>query len=180
MQFVFQISKIKNLPNYYPEHEIWICCLLLLAGNLNFKFRIVIWNIFLEIWRFEKHIALFENKPHIKKVVHIFHKSKFYTWNALSKNKVWTYWEAHIIRNLPRGFDLYSWFVKTMRNIFFKFCVFLRTQNFMNDVELNALRYTYCALNWCSNNLSLKPLGMMDWNTPPAPNQVRQAKKNRP
>ena len=47
----------------------------------------------------------------------------------------------------------------------------------MKDVELNALRYTYCALNWCSNNLSLKPLGMMDWNTPPAPNQVRQAKK---
>ena len=31
--------------------------------NLNFKFRIVFWNIFLEIWRFEKHIALSEKKP---------------------------------------------------------------------------------------------------------------------
>ena len=29
--------------------------LLLLTGNLNFKFRIVFWNIF--FWRFEKHIA---------------------------------------------------------------------------------------------------------------------------
>jgi hypothetical protein len=39
-------------------------CLLLLVGNLNFKFRIVIWNIvFLDIWRFEKHIALSEKKP---------------------------------------------------------------------------------------------------------------------
>ena len=38
----------------YLELEIWICCLLLLAENLNFKFRIVIWNIFfgdLEIWK---------------------------------------------------------------------------------------------------------------------------------
>ena len=46
--FGFQISKSpkKYIPNYYPELEIWICCLLLLAGNLNFMFRIVIWNIF--------------------------------------------------------------------------------------------------------------------------------------
>ena len=54
-----QISK-KNIPNYYPELEIWICCLLLLAVNLNFMFKIVIWNIF--FWRFEKHIALSEKK----------------------------------------------------------------------------------------------------------------------
>ena len=34
-----------------------------LAGNLNFKFRIVFWNIFfLEIWRFKKRIALSEKK----------------------------------------------------------------------------------------------------------------------
>ena len=32
----------KNVPNYYPELEIWISCLLLLAGNLDFQFRIVI------------------------------------------------------------------------------------------------------------------------------------------
>ena len=52
--FVFQISKSpkKYIPNYYPELEIWICCLLLLAGNLDLKFRIVIWNIF--FWRYVK------------------------------------------------------------------------------------------------------------------------------
>ena len=33
-----------------------------LAGNLNFKFRIFSWNIFFEIWRFEKRIALSEKK----------------------------------------------------------------------------------------------------------------------
>ena len=38
---------------------------LLLAGNLNFKFRIVFGNIFFwEILRFEKHIALSE-KSHL-------------------------------------------------------------------------------------------------------------------
>ena len=50
MWFVFQISK-KYILNYYPELEIWICCLLLLARNLNFKFRIVILNLFWEIWK---------------------------------------------------------------------------------------------------------------------------------
>ena len=34
-----------------------------LAGNLNFKFRIVFWNLFLEILRFEKRIALSEKMP---------------------------------------------------------------------------------------------------------------------
>ena len=34
---------------------------MLLAGNLNFKLRIVFWNIF--FWRFEKRIALSEKKP---------------------------------------------------------------------------------------------------------------------
>ena len=54
----------KNIPKNYPELEIWICCLLLLAGNLNFKFRIAFWNIFIfEIGRFKKHIALSEKKP---------------------------------------------------------------------------------------------------------------------
>ena len=61
------ISKIKDIQKNYPELEIWICCLLLLAGNLNFKFRIVFWNIFIfEIGRFEKHIALSEKKPPLK------------------------------------------------------------------------------------------------------------------
>ena len=42
----FSNLQSKNIPNYYPELEIWICCLHLLSGNLNFKFRIVFWNIF--------------------------------------------------------------------------------------------------------------------------------------
>ena len=36
--------------------------ILLLAGNLNFKFRIVFWKI----WRFEKQIALSERKPPLR------------------------------------------------------------------------------------------------------------------
>ena len=38
----------KNIPNLYPEQKIWIICLLLWVGNVNFLLRIVIWNIFLE------------------------------------------------------------------------------------------------------------------------------------
>ena len=54
----------KNIPKNYPELEIWIFCLMLLAGSLNFKFRIVFWNIsILEIGRFEKHIALSKKNP---------------------------------------------------------------------------------------------------------------------
>ena len=44
---------------------MWIGCLLLLAGNLDFKFRTVIWNIL--FWRFEKHIALSEEKQPLAK-----------------------------------------------------------------------------------------------------------------
>ena len=49
----FSNLRNKNIPNYYPELEIWIYILLSLAGNLNlnFKFRTVIWNIFFEIWQ---------------------------------------------------------------------------------------------------------------------------------
>ena len=56
VQFVFHISKspIKIIPNYYPELEIWICCLLFLAGNFNFKLRVAFWNFFLEIWSSKK------------------------------------------------------------------------------------------------------------------------------
>ena len=68
VRFIFRISK-NIIPNYYPELEVWICCLLLLVWNLNFKFRIVIWiNFFLEIWRFEKHIALSEKKTFISEL----------------------------------------------------------------------------------------------------------------
>ena len=36
----------------------------LLTGNLNFKLRIVFWNIFsLESWRFEKQITISEKEP---------------------------------------------------------------------------------------------------------------------
>ena len=31
--------------------------------DANFKFRIVFWNIFFKVWRFEKQIALSERKP---------------------------------------------------------------------------------------------------------------------
>ena len=69
VRYVFQISKspkkryskkpILNMKFEFPANT-----LLLLAGNLNFKFRIVFWNIFfLEIWSFEKRIALSEKKP---------------------------------------------------------------------------------------------------------------------
>ena len=54
LQFVFQISKT-NIPNHYPELEIWISCLLLWAGNSNFKFRIVIWSIFVIQWTICRH-----------------------------------------------------------------------------------------------------------------------------
>ena len=56
----------KDIPKNCPDElEIWICCLLLLVGNLNFKFRIVFWNIStLDIGRFEKHITLSE-KNHL-------------------------------------------------------------------------------------------------------------------
>ena len=67
VRFVFQISKTpkKNIPNYYPELEIWICCLLLLAGNLNFKLRIAFRNIV--FWRFGdlKNASHFLKKSHL-------------------------------------------------------------------------------------------------------------------
>ena len=45
----------KNIPNHYPEFKILISCLLLWEGILNFKFRLVIRNIFVwrEIWKRE-------------------------------------------------------------------------------------------------------------------------------
>ena len=71
VRFVFQISKsqkkklskktILNLKFKFPAKNT----LLLLAGNLNFKLRIVFWNkFFLEIWRLEKQIKLYE-KSHL-------------------------------------------------------------------------------------------------------------------
>mgnify|MGYP007048365776 CR=1 FL=1 len=69
VRFVFQISQypkkifqktILNLKFKIPAHNI----ILLWAGILNFKFRIVFWNIFFwEIGRFEKQITLSEKKP---------------------------------------------------------------------------------------------------------------------
>ena len=61
---VFRFSNLqKTIPHYYPELEVWICCLLLWVGNLNFMFRIVIWNIY--FWRFEdlKNTLHFLKKP---------------------------------------------------------------------------------------------------------------------
>ena len=66
VRLIFQISKEKifqktilNLKSKIPAHN----SIILWAGILNFRFRIVIWNIFLEIWRFEKRIVLSEKKP---------------------------------------------------------------------------------------------------------------------
>ena len=51
---------ILNLELKFPANNT----LLFLAGNSNFKFKIVFWNIFFfEILRFEKHITLSEKKP---------------------------------------------------------------------------------------------------------------------
>ena len=51
---VFQISK-SNIPNHHPELEIWISCLLLLAGISNFKFKLFsdleYFSFFLKIWQ---------------------------------------------------------------------------------------------------------------------------------
>ena len=55
---VFVKSTKRYIPNYYLELEIWIYCLLLLAANLNFKFRIVIWNIFFIEVIFRWHVLL--------------------------------------------------------------------------------------------------------------------------
>ena len=55
---IFQ-KTILSLKFKFPANNT----LLLLAGNLNFKLRIVFWNICFEIWRSEKRIALSEKKP---------------------------------------------------------------------------------------------------------------------
>ena len=55
---IFQ-KTILSLKFKFPAYN----ALLLLAGNSNLKFRVVFRNIFLEIWRFEKHIALSEKNP---------------------------------------------------------------------------------------------------------------------
>ena len=44
------------------------CCLLLLAGNLNFKLRIVFWNIIFGDLKNESH----SEKSHLYEVVHLF------------------------------------------------------------------------------------------------------------
>ena len=83
----FQI--FKYIPNYYPELEIWMCCLLLLAGNLNFKFRIVIWNNF--FWRFEKHSAHSEKKNfRVNYTFFSVSRTGGSVWAAEQKNQIFT------------------------------------------------------------------------------------------
>ena len=55
---IFQ-KTILNLKFKFPAKNT----LLLLAGNLNFKLRIVFCIFFFEIWKFEKRITLSEKKP---------------------------------------------------------------------------------------------------------------------
>ena len=73
-----QISKKKNFQKTILDLKFKFPAnfsILLLAGNLNFKFRIVFLEyFFLEIWRFEKQIALSEKKAtftcyHLKALV---------------------------------------------------------------------------------------------------------------
>ena len=73
---VIRFFKSPNLQKKYSKILSWTWnlnfpsknTLLLLAGNLNFKFRIVFWNFFLEVWIFEKRIALSEKKPPLWKI----------------------------------------------------------------------------------------------------------------
>ena len=70
---------------------------MLWAGNLNFKLRIVFWNIF--FWRFEKQITLSEKKPPLV----LARKSCFFfllarmsrkpitNWLILTENKIPTF-----------------------------------------------------------------------------------------
>ena len=57
---IFQ-KTILSLKFKFPANNT----LLLLAGNLNFKLRIVLWNIFHEIWRSEKISSHFLKKSHL-------------------------------------------------------------------------------------------------------------------
>ena len=69
VQWICQISKSpkkKNIPNHYPEYEIWIPKLFTVFGG---KFKLQgqdsdLEYLFLEIWRFDKPIALSE-KSHL-------------------------------------------------------------------------------------------------------------------
>ena len=64
----FSNLQIKNIPKNYPEIEIEFFdknSKGLLAGNLDFKFRIVFWNI--SFWRFGdlKNTSHFWKKSHL-------------------------------------------------------------------------------------------------------------------
>ena len=61
-----------SMPKYLKVAFFQKVLLLLWAGILIFKFRIVFWNIFfLEIWRFEKQIALSEKKPPLAATIYV-------------------------------------------------------------------------------------------------------------
>ena len=92
---VFRIAKI-NILNDYPELEIWISCLLLLARN--FKFRIVIWNIF--FWRIgdlknTSHFlkkATFRKLTAKKEIVYPDISNNYHFWPPNSWQKCRKYW----------------------------------------------------------------------------------------
>ena len=89
--FVFQISNsqkkifqknILNLKFKIPAHN----SIMLWAGILNFKFRIVFWNIFLEIGRFEKRIALSEKETPLAFIFEIMYDSHM---RLRRNNEIW-------------------------------------------------------------------------------------------
>ena len=64
---------------------------MLLTGNLNFKLRIVFWNIFFfEIWRSEKRMAL-SKKSHLYIFLHCY--QQLLTLHISSRCKAPLYWE---------------------------------------------------------------------------------------
>ena len=64
---------ILNLKFKFPAKKGKV--LLAVIGKFKFQVQECFWNIFfLEIWRFEKRIALSEKNPHLEKFEHVMHE----------------------------------------------------------------------------------------------------------
>ena len=92
-----------------------------MAGNLNFKFRIAFWNIFIsEIGRSKKHIALSEKKPPLVKSRPLWDLNwigqvNFRLTRAFWRiflNVVWDTWFRAWFGNLKQGVPITSKFSK--------------------------------------------------------------------
>ena len=102
VRFVFQISKspkksifkktILNLKFKFPAKNTW----LLLAGNLNFKLRIVFWSIFWGVFGDLKNKSHLLKKKHLKKTSHFWHGQSAICFSNLQISK-----KEHIQKNYP-------------------------------------------------------------------------------